>query len=98
MSELDRLKQIESAARALVDAFQDDRFGMEDVTQQVDALAEALDANKSNRNHDTPTGTPSPMLEPGGFVCLSASAGGGLTVVARGGSGSAGHASKEAKP
>ena len=90
MNEIERLKGIEAAARALVDAI--NASGDVDITPQVNALVEALDENESKQNADKSTGTPSPMLEPGGFVVLSASAGGGLTVVARGGSGSAGGA------
>ena len=82
MNELERLKRIEAAARALVDAINAD--GDVDITPQANALAEALEANQHGRDE-------------GGFVSISSSAG-GLTVVARGGRGSAGHASKEAKP
>ena len=42
MSEIERLKQIEAAARALVDAI--NASGDVDITPQVNALAEALEA------------------------------------------------------
>ena len=42
MNELERLKRIETAARALVDAINAD--GNADITLQVNALAEALEA------------------------------------------------------
>ena len=42
MNEIERLKRIEAAARALVDAINAD--GNVDITPQVNALAEALEA------------------------------------------------------
>ena len=42
MNEIERLKRIEAAARALVDAIH--ASGDVDISQQVNALAEALEA------------------------------------------------------
>ena len=44
MSEIERLKRIEAAARALVDAINAEGDGTEDITPQVEALEDSLEA------------------------------------------------------